>query len=293
MMGMRVAPCSGAHHVPLSARAHHVPLLALNQRFEACAFGEHPPLSHSLQPQPAACPTAAESISVSSTRAQLTRHGVQSASAAPGVNFTAMRPVHAAAIAQAAQTDSAPKQQVLDLLSSGHTNVNPKRGMDAALDALIATSDDEDPAAATFELGQGVWEVFNAPHIRSLSSLFLTKFDPIRYTLDNTSLRSSVGYDLPFGLGRGWLNASGFLSRASAMELKLRFDTFWVDRGGAPLRSSLAPGEGQSWDNFITGIGRLAFFENLASFPVLYVDEDLTVFMFPPLGVKIAAQRVE
>ena len=32
------------------------------------------------------------------------------------------------------------------------------------------------------------------------------------------------------------------------------------------------------WDGFITKLGNATFFDNLASFPVLYVDEDLTVF---------------
>lgn len=50
-------------------------------------------------------------------------------------------------------------EQVLDLIASGHTNLQPVDGMDAALDALIATASDQNPAAATFKLGQGVWEV--------------------------------------------------------------------------------------------------------------------------------------
>jgi len=39
-------------------------------------------------------------------------------------------------------------------------------------------------------------------------------------------------------------------------------------------------------------LGRVGFLEGLATFPVLYVDEDLTVFRFPPLGVNIAARRM-
>jgi len=43
------------------------------------------------------------------------------------------------------------------------------------------------------------------------------------------------------------------------------------------------------WDGFVTRLGRATFFDNLATFPVSYVDEHLTVFrfaasrVFPPL----------
>lgn len=57
---------------------------------------------------------------------------------------------------------------------------------------------------------------------------------------------SSVGYELPLGGGRGWLSASGALSTKSTSDLKINFDTFWVDRGGAPLRSSLSQEEGKA-----------------------------------------------
>ena len=51
-------------------------------------------------------------------------------------------------------------------------------------------------------------------------------------------------------------------------------------------------GEERRWDKVITALGRVGFLEGLAKFPVLYVDEDLTVFRFPPLGVNIAARRM-
>ena len=51
-------------------------------------------------------------------------------------------------------------------------------------------------------------------------------------------------------------------------------------------------GEETRWDKVITALGRVGFLEGLAKFPVLYVDDDLTVFRFPPLGVNIAARRM-
>lgn len=34
----------------------------------------------------------------------------------------------------------------------------------------------------------------------------------------------------------------------------------------------------RGWDKLISSIGRLTFVDNFAYFPVLYIDEDLTVF---------------
>jgi hypothetical protein len=61
--------------------------------------------------------------------------------------------------------------QVLELLAAGHSNYEPQAGMPAAVDALIASSTTADPAAATFRLGQGVWEVYASGTIH-ISSMF-------------------------------------------------------------------------------------------------------------------------
>ena len=58
-------------------------------------------------------------------------------------------------------------------------------------------------------------------------------------------------------------------------------------------RHCLCADEMTAWDKLITQTGKLGFLEGFARFPVLYVDEDLTVFRFPPLGVNIAARRVQ
>jgi len=181
----------------------------------------------------------------------------------------------------------------LQLIAEGHTNVNPSPRMTAAVDALIASNTNTQMAADTFRLGQGTWEVFDAPHIRTLSALMFTEFEPIRYVLDGEFMSSNVKYKLPIGGGDGWLSASGSLTALGRDSLTLHFDRFWVDRGSTPLRPIISQRQAdKGWDGFITNIGRLTFFDNLATFPVLYVDEELTVFKFPPLNVKIAARRV-
>lgn len=74
---------------------------------------------------------------------------------------------------------------------------------------------------------------------------------------------------------------------------RLHFTRFWVDRGEQLVRPKLAEGDLTPWDKIVTVLGRIGFLEGHAKFPVLYVDEDLTVFRFPPLGVNIGAHRVQ
>lgn len=82
----------------------------------------------------------------------------------------------------------------------------------------------------------------------------------------------------------------------SAQSMDIEFDKFWVDMGADNLRGSIeAPSSGavqDRWDNLISWMGRLGFIRPLAIFPVLYLDEDLCVFRFPPLASNIAVTKL-
>jgi hypothetical protein len=48
-----------------------------------------------------------------------------------------------------------------------------------------------------------------------------------------------------------------------------------------------------SWlTSAINSVGRAMFFPQLSLFPVLYLDQDIAVFEFPPLRTKIAVARL-
>lgn len=75
------------------------------------------------------------------------------------------------------------------------------------------------------------------------------------------------------------------------------FEKFWVDMGAENLRKSIdEPSRGDEvqdrWDSLISWMGRLGFIRPLAVFPVLYFDEDLCVFRFPPLASNIAVTKL-
>jgi hypothetical protein len=76
--------------------------------------------------------------------------------------------------------------------------------------------------------------------------------------------------------------------------MDILFDKFWVDRGAETLRRSIDnPASRTSWDDLVTTVGRLGFIRPLAVFPVLYMDDDMAVFRFPPLASNIAMTKVE
>jgi hypothetical protein len=79
--------------------------------------------------------------------------------------------------------------------------------------------------------------------------------------------------------------------------MNIEFQKFWVDVGADSLRESIdGPSSGDEvqdrWDKLISWMGRLGFIGQLAVFPVLYFDDELCVFRFPPLASNIAATRL-
>lgn len=123
-----------------------------------------------------------------------------------------------------------------------------------------------------------------------------------------TGLRVNPHYDLsadggivshvhialgPFGL---WTSASGYMDPASSggTSVRLHFDDFWVGPDAASPRDAPPPDAG-GFDGFTRWLGRLAFFEGLADFPLDYADMaepgSIVAFRFPPLDSCIVAQR--
>ena len=144
-------------------------------------------------------------------------------------------------------------------------------------------------------------QVFDAPHIRKFTTLVGAKVS-VQYTLRGDGATSAapqfvsnVRYEHPL-LGAGWLSASGTLTSNSPSSVLINFDRFWCDGGGevADLRPWLAEAEVTAADKVITALGRVAFFHDLATFPVLHLDAagGVAVFRFPPLDSNIAVVKV-
>ena len=102
--------------------------------------------------------------------------------------------------------------------------------------------------------------------------------------------------------GEGWLSASGSFRGldgwvdtggeppAEPWASFIKFDDFWWDVGpdleAAPSAADPSPAEAA-----VRAVGRAGFLPALSVFPVAFLDADLCVFSFPPLGVRIVARR--
>jgi len=151
--------------------------------------------------------------------------------------------------------------------------------------------------------GDGEWRVFCAPHIVKFAGPFGVRFAPLRYVIDRGEIRSDVrhGGIVP----DGWLSASGRVSATAPYALdgrqrpacRIEFDTFWIGSkagdSATPRDDPNASGEANSVDRAINAIGKVGFLESIATFPVLFYDDDagIVVFQFPPLKSNIAAYR--
>ena len=143
--------------------------------------------------------------------------------------------------------------------------------------------------AATTAGWKGLWEAR------------IEHFEKVRWT----GLRVRPFYDLDenggivshvhivFGPLRGWASASGAMkpSLGGDASVTLVFDDFWV--GADAPRPRAAPDETDPFDTFNRLLGRAAFFEGLASFPVDYADlkKDVVAFRFTAFDSMIVTRR--
>lgn len=82
----------------------------------------------------------------------------------------------------------------------------------------------------------GVWEVFYAPHIFTLSSMLVSKIRPLQYVLTESGFESNARYFSPL-FGEGWLSASGDYVVRDEKTVDIVFNSFWSDSG----RDNLQP----------------------------------------------------
>jgi|TARA_B110000967_G_scaffold181721_1_gene199101 hypothetical protein len=162
------------------------------------------------------------------------------------------------------------------------------------------------------DCADGVWEVFDMPHVRKISTPLQVGFVPVRYTIAGRKLRSDVRFTVPAGyanagrsgkgLGGGWLSAAGGVKMSTKRNdaVQLSFTSFWVAKDGDkprdPPRSKLSSPELRlsPADEFVDTIGKSVFLPELANFPLHFFDNEkgLCVFEFQALESFVACKRV-
>jgi hypothetical protein len=176
------------------------------------------------------------------------------------------------------------KNQFLDSL------VQPSGLTTAALDRLVAYKDDTMAKYITNYVNKqtkGLWQVIYAPHVSTLSRLSLTNFE-INYLFQgDNNLLSNVKYTSKI-FGNGWLNARGKVYMEGNV-CKIRWEKIWWEIN-TTNPSQDDDTERHTFASIIQAIGKLAFVEDFSVFPVQYLDNDMTVFLFPLFGTRICAR---
>ena len=159
------------------------------------------------------------------------------------------------------------------------------------------------PGAAT-PVAEGTWKVVYAPHMTTAMNLFRGRFDVTYELFPDSRIVSHAFYEFPV-VGKGYLSVSGTYGSvtddATNTYSRVDFDKAWVKSLPSSPSSSLtaaAPYESLEAvpDSFlktiINEVGKRAFIESVAVFPVSFLDDDTIVFEFEFLGTKICAHKV-
>lgn len=169
--------------------------------------------------------------------------------------------------------------------ASGTTGLDDRR-IGELVKALESTADESTLRFDPKEVA-GMWRVFHAPHIESLSKFFV-RFSPIEYHVTKEmEMTSCVKYVTSLGGASGWLCTSGFYTvEPSAATVRIIWDKAWwnSDERERPT----PPGQG-IFPDLIQSLGKIGFIEPLSFFPVKYVDKDFVIFQF--FGFTISAMK--
>ena len=157
-------------------------------------------------------------------------------------------------------------------------------------------------SGAASPVAEGTWKVVYAPHMTTAMDIFRGRFDVMYDLFSDSRIVSHAYYDFPF-VGKGYLSVSGtygsVANDSSNTYSRVDFDKAWVK--AIPSSESIATGSPyESLDavpdsllkTVINEIGKRAFVESVAVFPVSFLDDDTIVFEFEFLGTKICAHKV-
>lgn len=141
----------------------------------------------------------------------------------------------------------------------------------------------------------GRWKVIYAPHMTTMAGLARGKFD-VQYTLhEDGSMESHARYEFPI-IGKGFLSVSGTYGSVDDNVCRVDFDRFWVkvlkDGERDEPYSTFEKAPKGLIENFINRVGGSFFLEQVSTFPVSFLDDDMIVFDFELLGTRITGRKI-
>lgn len=204
--------------------------------------------------------------------------------------FTAHVALAAALSANMAAVPSA-VHDVVSLVEAGTPRSSP--ALSAAVRSLLEEA--PPPAAVDFSAAAGTWRVVSAPLIDRLAGIARTNFD-IAYRIGASgTIGATVRYDSDL-FGGGWLCTDGSISNIAEdgpPRVRLVWERIWWQPGGDATVPPLDPdAEGAAaLKPLVQALGRAGFSEELAVFPVCFIDTGAGLAVFQWQGLTVATLR--
>ena len=135
----------------------------------------------------------------------------------------------------------------------------------------------------------GRWRVIYAPHMTTMSGLAGGKFS-VQYDLSKDgTIVSHAKCNFPFF--KGFLSVSGTFDSVNDQVCRVDFDEAWVKINSEEPYPSIQSVPDSMFKSLIRTLGKAAFIEAFAVFPVSFLDSELIVFDFELLGTRICARK--
>jgi carboxymethylenebutenolidase len=139
----------------------------------------------------------------------------------------------------------------------------------------------------------GRWRVIYAPHMTTMAGLAGGEFS-VQYDLnDDGTIVSHAKCNFPFF--KGFLSVSGSFSSVNNQVCRVDFDEAWVKATRFDANDEPYPNIQSVPDSvlksLIRTLGKAAFIEAFAVFPISFLDSEMIVFDFELLGTRICARK--
>jgi len=139
-------------------------------------------------------------------------------------------------------------------------------------------------------MAPGRWRVIYAPHMTTMAGLAGGQFS-VQYDLnEDGTIVSHAKCDFPFFRFKGILSTSGTYDSVDNQICRVDFNEAWVQVREEPY-PNIESVPNSMFKTLIRNLGRAAFIEAFAVFPISFLDSEMIVFDFQLLGTRICARK--
>ena len=203
---------------------------------------------------------------------------------------------HVADATHAAQTlTSTVKDKFLDSLDRPYDLNQGSKERTGLLNDMIQNGDSiEHPGSleSFMPVAPGRWRVIYAPHMTTMSGLAGGEFS-VQYDLnDDGTIVSHAKCNFPFF--KGYLSVSGTYDSVNNEVCRVDFDEAWLKASSNENDEPYPKIESvpdSMLKSLIRTLGKAAFIEPFAVFPISFLDSETIVFDFELLGTRICARK--